>query len=281
MKLNAYHRPTTLFEAQKLLKELGPSGIPLAGATSHSFLKNDEVKAAVDLAWLGYDRIEETDRGFVIGANTRISDIQEFHARGWVLDRVALRFVNQQIRNMTTLGGNIVRVFPWADFPVVLLALGAEMIIAGDTSRSHPADMYFKGQPARLFTPGDLLIEVRVPLLEAGCGFGYHKETVVQSDFSILTIAAWLRLDKRTIADVRVAAGAGIPMPARLTELESTLRGKAVSRETIISSVDGTLDAVRWKGGDGIKDDYVRQLAATHLVDVLEAAVAEAKGELL
>src|SRR5690606_16923453 len=139
--------------------------------TSHAFMKGDDEKVAVDLGWLGYDRISPRPGGFSIGAMTRIADMQHYHAPGWVLDRVALRFVSQPLRNMTRIGGNVARVFPWNDFPVALLALGAEMVIAADAETTMPADMYFKGQPARLFKPGDLLVDIRVPAVVPGSGF--------------------------------------------------------------------------------------------------------------
>ncbi|HMP88730.1 MAG TPA: FAD binding domain-containing protein [Kiritimatiellia bacterium] len=278
MKLSGYHRPTTLDEAKRILKELGPSGLPMAGATSHSFLKGDEEKVAVDLAWMGYDRIDHGPDSFTIGANTRIADLQSYHAPGWVLDRVALRFVSQPIRNMTTIGGNIARVFPWNDFPVALLALGAVMTITGQDVQTHTADVYFKGQPARLYEPGDLLVEIKVPAVKSGCGFAYHKENVVNMDFSLLTLAAWIRLDKRTVADIRIAAGAGVPLPCRLPGLENALAGVAISTDAIKQAIASTLDSVKWKGGDGFSDDYIRALAQAHLEDVIIDAWQMAKG---
>lgn len=278
MKLVAYHRPTTLDAARHLLKELGADGIALAGGTSHAFMKGDDEKTAVDLAWLGYDRIDSSADGFVIGANTRIADLQNFHAPGWVLDRVALHYVSQPIRNMTTLAGNIVRVFPWNDFPVVLLALNAEMVIAADTESVHPAATYFKGQPARLFQPGDLLKEVRVPSVKAGCGFGYHKEKVVNMDYSLLTLAVWLKLEKRTVAEIRIAAGAGVPLPCRLTALEGAIAGQVISTETIKQAIEAHASPVRWKGGDGFSDEYIAQLARVHLEDAIIEAWQMAKG---
>jgi len=278
MKIITYHRPTTLDEARKILKELGPSGVPLAGATSHSFMKGDDEKSAVDLAWLGYDRIEPTLTGFAIGANTRIADLQFHQAVGWVLDRVASRFVSQPMRNMTTLGGNVARVFPWNDFPVALLALDAELVINGETETVLPAVTYFKGQPARLFQPGDLLTEIRVPALQVGEGFAYHKETVVNMDFSQLTIAVWLKREKNTAVDIRVAVGAGVPLPTRMNSLENALRDQVLNPELINQHITDQLDTVKWKGGDGFSDAYIRQLALAHLGDTITEAWKSAKG---
>ena len=98
----------------------------------------------MDITRLGLHGIREESGTFRIGATTRIAALQKHHEAGWVLDRVAMHLASQQIRNMSTLGGNIARVFPWADFPVALLALGAEMVIAGDGGeRVVGADEFF------------------------------------------------------------------------------------------------------------------------------------------
>jgi CO/xanthine dehydrogenase FAD-binding subunit len=182
------------------------------------------------------------------------------------------------MRNMTTLGGNVARVFPWNDFPVALLALGAELVIAGESSRAMDADTYFKGQPARHYQPGDLLTEIRVPVIGIGQGFAYHKETIVNMDFSLLTLSASLTMEKRTVTAVRIAAGAGLPLPARLTALEDALHGRPLSTDLVKEAVAATVGTVKWKGSDGFSDAYIQQLATVHLEDVLLAAWRAAKG---
>lgn len=279
MKLTAYHRARSLADARRLLKELGPTAIPLTGASSHSFVKNGDEKIGVDITDIGFDSIAAQDGCFVIGANTRIADLQSFRAPGWVLDRVALRYVSQPLRNMTTLGGNIARVFPWNDFPVVLLALNATMIVSGETEAAHAAETFFKGQPSRLFQPGDLLTEISVPTVGEGCGFGYHKETLVNMDFSHLTVAVWLRREGRTIREARVAVGAAVPLPCRLPSLEAELVGKKCAAESIGAAVEAQLDSVSWKGDRGYSNEYVRQLARAHLPDAILQACAMAGGK--
>lgn len=278
MRLIGYQRPKSLEEAKAALKELGDKGTPLTGATSHHFIKGDEGKVGVDICWIGHDTIEEQDDKFVVGAISRLSTLQNFKAAGWVLDRVAVRFMNQPMRNTITLGGNIARVFPWADFPIVLLALGADIVVSSDEEKVYSADDYFKGQAAQKLEHGDIVTEVHVPRLKANEGFGYHKETLTYASYSKLTLAVWLQLDKRTVTDIRIAAGAGIPVQKRLTDLENALKGKAVSADVITAAVEETIDAVKWTGGDGYSADYTRQLARAHLVDVITGAWQEAKG---
>lgn len=278
MKLTACHRPKTLAEARQLLRDLAPLAIPLAGATSHSFVKGDDAKIGIDLAHLGLDRISHADGGFAIGANTRIAQVQDYRAPGWVLDRVALRFVSQPMRNMTTIGGNVARVFPWNDFPVALLALNAGFVVTGEGQTTHPATTFFKGQPGRLFQPGDILTEIKVPDVGSGCGFGYHKESLVHMDFSRLTAAVWVRREGTSIAEARVAVGAAVPLPCRIPALEAALVGVKCKAEDLAECVDAQLDQVQWKGKNGLSDEYVRQLARAHVVDAIYEACRFAGG---
>ncbi len=279
MKLTAYHRPATLAEARRLLVTLGPTAMPLAGCTSHSFVKGDDARIGVDLARIGYDGIAHANGQFVIGANARIADLQEYHAPGWVLDRVALRFVSQPIRNMTTIGGNIARIFPWNDFPVALLALNATMTIAGETERKIPADQYFDGQPGRLFKEGDILIAIAVPEVGESCGFSYHKETLVHMDFSRLTVAVWLRREGKKVADVRIALGAAIPLPDRLEELEGALIGQVYSPDVVAGAMGAQLAKLRWRSTDVWSEEYAQQLARVHVADAIGEAYRAAGGD--
>lgn len=278
MKLIAYHRPAALAEARHLLRELGPAAMPLAGCTSHSFVKGDEERIGVDLARIGFDTIERADGGFIVGANARVADLQAHRAPGWVLDRVALRFVSQPVRNMTTLGGNIARIFPWNDFPVALLALNATVAIAGEEERQLPADIYFDGQPARHFKAGDILIRVFVPDVGAGCGFAYRKDTLVSMAFSRLTAAVWLQREGKTIRDARIALGAAVPLPLRLELVEEAVVGKVYSAELIANAMERQIAALRWRSSDAFSEEYVQQLARVHVPDALEEAYRAAGG---
>lgn len=278
MKIADFAIPSNLAEARSLLKQLGDRGVPLAGASSLVFMPGDEGKTAVDITRLGLGGIRRGNGLFSIGATTSIADLQKFREAGWVLDRVALRFVTQPLRNVATLGGNIARVFPWADFPVALLALGAEMIVASDAVRQAFADDYFASQPARLFKPGDLLTEIRVPAVASPAGFGYRKETRAASGFSLSTAAVLVELEGRQLKKVRVAIGSCIPMPTRIPALEQALTGEPARPEALRAAIPVTLSELRFKEADGMSSDYIRHLTDVVVGDALEEAVREAKG---
>lgn len=277
MKLVDFRIPTRLDEARSLLKELGPSALPLAGATSLVFAPGKDPKTAVDITRLGLDGIRRDNGTFIVGSTTRLAALQKHHADGWVLDRVAERLASQQIRNMSTLGGNIARVFPWADFPIVLLALGAEMVIAGDAERIVGADDFFSSQPARFFKGGELLTAVRVPVLGAGCGFGYRKQTQSSFGFSLMTVAAWIERDGAKVRRARVAAGAGIPFPARLGAIEQAVTGQDAGEALFADAAAKGLSGVKFKSAAGMSEEYIAHLASVLVRDALTEAWENAR----
>jgi carbon-monoxide dehydrogenase medium subunit len=267
--------PRSLAEARDALRALGPDGMPVAGATSLCFLRQKEPKVAVDLSRIGLAGIRAAEGGFAIGAMTTIAALREYAGDGWALDRVARRFVTEQIRNQSTLGGNIARVFAWCDFPVALLALDAAIAIASDPPRAVKADEFFAGQPARLLGPGDLIESARVPALRAGEGFGYRKHVRVEADFSQATAAAWLRVEDGRIAGARVALGASIPMPIRLPAVEQALVGRR-GAESLFKEAAANIGERTWRSVAGFKPDYIAHLARVATADALADAWREA-----
>lgn len=267
--------PTSVDEARSELKRLGADGVPLAGATSLLFLRHKEPKVAVDLSRVGLAGIRDEGGAFAIGAMTSVDALRRYRAPGWVLDRVASCFVTQQVRNLSTLGGNIVRVFAWADFPVALLAMGATMTVQGDVPREYAADEFFKGQPVRLLQPGDLLTSIRVPALRPGQGVGFHKQVRVSADFSQATAATWIEIREKKIVSARVALGAAIPLPGRLNEVEAALIGRRSDASTIRAAVEA-LGPRTWRSVAGFSPDYIQHVAHVAVVDALAQACAAA-----
>lgn len=271
--------PTSLAEARAILTELGDQAMPVAGSTLHVFLRDESPKVGVDISRLGLGEITDAGDHYAIGATTTVADLHAFSAPGWVLNRVAEAFVTQPIRNMATVGGSVVRVFPWSDWPIPLLALDAEFVITGDQERVMPAKDFFARQPFHHLQPGDILTSVHVPKMPANAGFGYFKERRTTTDFSRCTVAAYVSIEEDTLADARIAIGAAVPMPIRMGAVEEALKGAKPSAAQIETAVLNGLEGVRWKGLHGISDDYARHLTTVRMVDALQAACDEATAQ--
>lgn len=267
--------PRSVHEARAALKQFGAEAMPVAGATSLSFLRHKEPKVAVDLSRAGLSGIRAVEGGFEIGAMTHITALREMSTQGWVLDRVAHRFVTQQLRNMCTIGGNITRVFAWCDFPVALLALDATIRIASDSPRTVDAVEFFAGQPVRLLKAGDLVEAIRVPALGAGEGFGYRKHVRVEADFSQATSAAWVKVEGGVIKAARVALGASIPMPVRLPAVEQVLVGQKGSPK-LFKEAATKIGTRTWRSVAGFTQEYISHLAGVAVADAIADAWTDA-----
>lgn len=278
MSISDFRTPQRLDEALSAIQQLGPSALVVAGGTSFVFAPVNDDRVAVDINRLGLDGIRRDGAAFRVGATTRLAALQKHREPGWVLDRVAVHLASQQVRNMSTLGGNIARIFPWSDFAVALQALGATMVIAESGERQVAADEYFSSQPARLFKKGGLLTAVLVPAVGPGAGFGYRKQTQASMGFSLMTVAAYLELEGRTVKSVRVAAGAGIPFPSRLKGVEEAAKGQAAKEESFAAAAERGLSGLKFKSNAGMSEEYIANLAAVLVKDALTEAWQAAKG---
>jgi CO/xanthine dehydrogenase FAD-binding subunit len=278
MKLCEFIRPASLSDARDSLRGLGPRGMALAGGTALHFIRTRTPGTAVDITRLGLSFIRPEGDFFVIGATTPLADIQRYRAPRWAMHEICRRISTHQIRNISTIGGNICRVFPWADLPVVLLAMNARMVIYSGKEDEFTSDEYFATQPAKRFRGGDLLTAVKVPILQAHHGFGSVKAVRTAASFSLVTVAAFLELKDGAIKAARVAAGSAIPFPRRLPTVEAALTGReavaAVFRE---AAAKAGADA-QWREREGMSPGYMRHLAEVSLLDAFERAAAFARG---
>ncbi len=273
MKFIDFATPSDEAEALAILKELGDDALPVAGGTALHFMADHSTKTAVNIMLPGLAGIEKRNGMFRIGATTTLTDMMRFQEDGWVLSEPCRLVATHQIRNISTLGGNIARVFPWADMPVALLALSGEVVLRGDAERLFTMDEFFASQPARLFRSGELLTCVKVPVLTERTGFGYVKKGLTTEAFSMMTAAACLTIEDGLIKSARIAAGSALPFPRRLNALEERLVGRKPSTEFFADAVNAATKDIGWRGSEGMSDEYAANLARVTLCDALTKSV--------
>jgi carbon-monoxide dehydrogenase medium subunit len=147
---------------------------------------------------------------------------------GGILTKACSLFGSIQNRNMATLGGNLANASPAADTAVVLLALDAQVVLAGLRSRRKVALTDFYSRPHQTVLNGALLVEVIIPALPRGGRFGWSFQKLVrtETDISLVNVAAGVQVDARgTIRWARLALGSVGPAPLRARNAESLLLG--------------------------------------------------------
>ena len=278
MKLCEFIRPASLPAARDNLRELGRKGMILAGGTALHFMQDHTPVVAVDIMRLGLSYIKQEGDHYTIGATTSLADIQRYRAPRWALHEICRRISTHQIRNISTIGGTICRVFPWADLPVILLAMNARMVIYSGKEEEFGADDYFAYQPARRFLDGNILTAVKVPALMAHHGFGSIKVVRTQASFPMVTIGALLELEGAVIKSARIAAGSAIPFPRRLPEVEAALAGREAVTAVFREAAAKAGPVAPWRGREGMSPEYSRHLAEVTIQDALERAATFARG---
>jgi carbon-monoxide dehydrogenase medium subunit len=217
---------------------------------------------------LSYVR-EDGDR-IAIGAMTRHHDVANSDALQSlcpIVPYAASQIGDPQVRHVGTIGGSVAHADPASDMPSVLLALGADMVVAGQggASRTVAASEFFKGLFEPDLAPNEVLTEIRVPKT-AGRGWSYIKFNRRAQDWALVGVAAL------------AANGAG-PSVALTNMSDRPMRAAGVE-EAIAGGSDPATAAARAAEGTSPPSDafasaeYRQELAKVLVRRALEEATA-------
>lgn len=177
--------------------------------------------------------------GWRLGATTTWSELMEADLPPLFdgLMQAAREVGGRQIQNAGTLAGNICNASPAADGVPALLALEAEVEIAGSTTRRLPLRQFITGVRRTALAPGELVVALHVPrprhdAESAFVKLGARRYLVI----SIAMAAATLEFAGGRVAAARVAVGACSPVAERLPALEQALIG--MTRDRLADHVD-------------------------------------------
>jgi carbon-monoxide dehydrogenase medium subunit len=229
-----YHKPKTLDDAVAALSQhedfkLLAGGMSLLPALK---LRLARYSGLVDLGALDRLRgIRREGSEIVIGAMTphaAVADSAEVSRAIPALAALAGGIGDPLVRNCGTLGGSIANADPAADYPAGVLGLGA---IVMTTRRPITADAFFVGMFETALEAGEIITEVRFPIVEAAA---YSKFRQPASRFALVGVFV-----ARTRVGVRVAVTGAAPSVFRFKEAEA-----ALSKRFDPAALDGvTLDA--------------------------------------
>jgi len=160
-----------------------------------------------------------------------------------------------QIRNVGTIGGNIVNGAPSADGAIPLLTLGAQVRIVGpEGERTVALEDFFIGPGKTCLKSGEILSEFIVPKLPAHTGAAYWKHMRRGAmELAILGVGVLISLedDMKTCAEARIGLGVLAPTPIRAKRAETFLKGKKMDEEILKAA--GNTAAKECKARDSIR----------------------------
>ncbi|MBI5583542.1 MAG: xanthine dehydrogenase family protein subunit M [Deltaproteobacteria bacterium] len=238
-----YAAPTTVAEALRLLAEKGPGARVLAGGTDllirmrHGLVTPSAVIYLGDIAALR-TIFYKSKTGLTIGAMARLVEVvahPDIRRRYPAVADAALETANVQVRNLGTVGGNLCNAAPSADNAPTLLALGAEMVLAGPKGDRRVAlDQFFKGPGQTVIAPGEILTAICVPPPPPHSGAAYQQVSARgKVDICAASVGAAVVFAGETCQEIRIFLGAVGPTPLRALETENLVRGKVFTPELI------------------------------------------------
>jgi aerobic carbon-monoxide dehydrogenase medium subunit len=163
-----------------------------------------------------------------------------------------------QIRNVATIGGNLVNAVPSADGAIPLIALDGKANMYGAKGlRSMELLRFFLGPGQCDLESGEILTEIVIPPLLPRTGGAYVKHGRREAmELPMLGVGVLLSLeeDMVTCAKVRICLGVAAPTPLRCFQAEAFLLGKSI-HETSLS------EAGRLAGEESRVRDSIRGVA--------------------
>jgi carbon-monoxide dehydrogenase medium subunit len=235
-----YVAPSTVDEAVRALAEAGEDAKVLGGGQSLLPVLRMRLAAptvVIDLGKIAELRgVREDGDALVIGAMTTHYDVQrdalvQTHAA--LLAAATDTVADPQIRHRGTFGGALAHADPAGDLLAPALALDAEMVLAGPAGRrTVTAADFFVDLFTTALAADEILVEVRVPKY-TGWGAHYEKFNRVAQAWSIVAVAAAVRVVDGTFAEARVGLTNMAATPIRATAVEQALIGQPATVDAI------------------------------------------------
>ncbi len=279
-----YVRAQTLDEALTLLAQNEDAKI-LAGG--HSLIPAMKLRLAMPpllidigrIAELSY--IREEGSQILIGAMTSHYQIESSELLKKIcplLPECAGHIGDVQVRNKGTIGGSMAHSDPAGDWPAAVIALNAELVVAGKNGeRSINADDFFVDLMTTALQPGEILREIRVNKSSGRTGQAYVKMHHPASGFAVVGVAANLALDDNGACRKASIGVTGVSSKAyRAHAVESALNGNSLDDQGTAKAAARATDGVDISGDLFASEGYRRHLAAVYTRRAVAIAIERA-----
>ncbi len=142
-----------------------------------------------------------------------------------------------QIRNIATIGGNLVNAVPSADGAIPLIALDSKVNIYGTKGeRAIELVHFFTGPGQTVLEGGEILtrIEVPEPLPRTGSAYiKFGRRNAMELPMLGVGVLLSFEEDLKTCVKARVCLGVAAPVPFRALGAERFLIGKTINEQTL------------------------------------------------
>jgi len=242
MKAFGYVAAKDVTDAVALLAEHGTGAKVLAGGTdllADLKFAPHHPDIIVDISRLDELKdIEVADDGLHIGALVTHSEIMRspvIRDMFPALVEAAYTIGAVQTRNLGTLGGNLVTCVPSMDSGPTLIALEAEVVIAGPGGeRRIQLGELFVGLRKTSLKTGELLTDIIIPKANLNKPAAFEKFGLRKGQaLALVNAAAAFFVDNGNFKAPRIALGAVAPIVIRAPKAEVYLEGRKITEDAM------------------------------------------------
>jgi carbon-monoxide dehydrogenase medium subunit len=263
-----YVKPASVDEAVQALIQAGEDAKILAGGQSLLPVLRLRLAAPsviIDLGGIPELRTISDDGDRVaIGAMAPHHDVMRNEL---VKQHVALlaqatsTVADPQVRHRGTLGGALAHADPAGDLGAVALALEAEFVIAGTSgTRTVTAADFFVDYFTTAIGEGEILTQIRFPKY-TGWTSHYEKFNRTAQAWSMVAVAAALKVDGGTISEARIGLTNMGTTPIRATGVEQALVGQSATADAVRAAAEHATDGTAAPSDADAAADYREHLA--------------------
>lgn len=280
-----YLEPRTIKEAVQLLQQYRDEAKVLAGGQSLLVMMRQgliDPSHVVSLEHIEVLRgIHRDGQRTIIGAMTTHDEVSRsplVAARGAPLAQAAGKVGSPHVRNLGTLGGNLCHAEVGADPPPALIALGAQVRIAGPNGeRVLEVEQLFKGFLETVVQSDEVLTRVEIPDPPEGAVGVYLKHTLRSVDRALVGAACLLQLGSDHLCrDVRLGLGGVAATPLRARKAEAALRGQRLTAALAEAAGEVAMGEVSPISDAHGSADYRRKMVKVFVKRALTEAAAQA-----
>lgn len=243
-----YAAPQSIEEAVKVLDGAGKDVKIIAGGTDFMIQMNKKIispEKVVDLSKIKELKYVKEEKGYIkIGALTNFYELQNskiLNKNAKTLADACGEVGSPLIRNLGTIGGNVVNSSAAGDSITALMALGTSVVLKStEGERIMTLEEFYQGPGECQIRTDEILTEVffAKPSENQATGFvklGKRKALAIV----VISAAALIEKDEKNICTkAQVALGAISRYPIRIKEVEDMLVGKELNEENISKAVE-------------------------------------------
>lgn len=243
-KKQLYHKPFSLVEALRLIKE-NPNAIIINGSTDVAIRqtkKKELLTEIIDLSDVNeLKSFNEDEKNFYFGGGLSMEQVRKYADEKLpALQNILNVFGSLQIRNIATIGGNVGSASPIGDSLPLLFAYRAMIKLKSETTeRTLPIEEFIKGYRQTDIKENELITEIIIPRPDKNQIIKSYKVSK-RKDLDISTVCATfnIKLENGMVSASVLTYGGMAAFTKRAADTENFLKGKKWSRENIEAAME-------------------------------------------